>query len=54
MSGNINTDLGLETEADRLRSAGLDEPESVIGNTNTDPGLETDAERIRSAGIDPD
>ena len=41
-----------ETEADKFRSAGIDEPESVSGFTNTDPGTETDADRLRSAGLD--
>lgn len=41
-----------ETEADLIRSAGIDEPKSVEGLRNTDPGSETEAERIRSAGID--
>lgn len=41
-----------ETEANLIRSAGIDEPKSVEGLRNTDPGSETEAERIRSAGID--
>ena len=42
---------GSATDADKLRAAGLHQPESVAGLINKDPGLATMAERIRADGI---
>ncbi len=42
------------TEADRIRSAGLDESGAPADEQNTDDGSATEAERIRSDGVDPE